>query len=133
MAATVWVVASIIRTIVFFLALIHKPLYKLQLFFYLIIWIAFVLSDLQEIRSMRYIIIILSPLLFFSTLSFTMITTIVCNLCVLVLLYKANKFYFFKITIVIMIIQILGLIKFDLIITRILWNEVRLDHGYYDF
>ena len=46
MAATVWVVASIIRTIVFFLALIHKPLYKLQLFFYLIIWIAFVLSDL---------------------------------------------------------------------------------------
>ena len=90
-AATIWGVASIIRFIIFFLALIHKPFFKLLLIFNLIIWIAFVPSDLQEIRSMRYVMIMFAPLVFFSTLIFSFITMVLSNLGLIMLLIVTNK------------------------------------------
>ena len=45
-AATIWVIANITKVIIFFLALIYKPLHKTLLIIHLILWISFLFTGL---------------------------------------------------------------------------------------
>ena len=131
-AAIIWTTSSIAFVIIFCLSLIHKPIYKLLLIFYQISWFAFVLSGVYEVRLMRYLIIMFSPLLYFSTLKFAFIITIFSNLGILIALRRANELDENRGVFLAMIIQPLFLIKYDITVTQNVWNKVRLDHNLYE-
>ena len=89
-AANVWIIANIVRVIIFFLAFVKKPLYKLIFVVTQIIIIAYILSRMKEIGNVKLITIVLGPMFFFSTLKFTFIVTILSNIGIFVALIIAH-------------------------------------------
>ena len=68
--------AMISRIVVFFLSLLYKPLYQLNLVIDRIILLAYIISGLNTDNTILIIIIIVRPIVLFTTLTFTLVVTI---------------------------------------------------------
>ena len=64
-AAIVWVVTNIVRVIIFCLAFVYKPLYKLIFPVTQIMTIAYILSEMKQISNVKFITIVLQPVFYF--------------------------------------------------------------------
>ena len=135
MAKLILSVSLILRVVIFFLSIIYKPLYQLLLINDRIITLAFIMSGtLNRYGPLGFYLIVILPFFYFSTLTYTLVITFTSNIMVLLALIATSDdmeiVYEIFVTMIILAIMIL---KFDEKITRVFWNEVRLDHGNQDF
>ena len=91
MAAYVLTVGMILRVVVFFLSIVHKPFYKLNLVIDRIIILAYLISGQNSDNTIFLIIVVIRPLVLYSTLKFTLAVTFIGYVMLFLALFSISK------------------------------------------
>lgn len=131
-AAIIFSVSNVATAIIFLLAFVHKPSYKLHLIISQITTISFILAELNEVSKVRHriVVIIFGPFFMFSTMTFTSISSFLSNLGNIAALIVTKRLENNLLIVMSMLVHPFMIYKFDFIITRIYWKQVLVEKSY---